>query len=204
MSKIPVIILLASCGLPALCAAATPEYVNRFFDKLTTLQADFEQKVIDANQKPVQQSTGHMWILRPGRFRWDYKTPYVQQLVADGKQVWSWDADLEQVTVQPASEVLTSTPAMLLSGAAPLEQVFNIEAIDNHTVLLKPKTDDSNITELRLVFADDRLSAIVAHDTFGNTTSFHFSHMTRNGKLDEGLFHFVPPAGADVIGASVP
>lgn len=182
------------------CAATLPDYASRFFTGLSTLQADFEQHVIDANQKPMQHSLGHMWIMRPGRFRWDYHSPYEQQLVADGKRVWSWDADLEQVTVQQADEVLTSTPAMLLSGATPLEQVFNFEEIDTQTVLFKPKSDDSNITDLRLVFTGSVLSEIIAHDSFGNTTTFRFTHMTRNEPLADELFQFVPPAGADVIG----
>jgi outer membrane lipoprotein carrier protein len=181
-------------------AATLPDYASRFFTGLSTLQADFEQHVIDANQKPMQHSLGHMWIMRPGRFRWDYHSPYEQQLVADGKRVWSWDADLEQVTVQQADEVLTSTPAMLLSGATPLEQVFNFEEIDTQTVLFKPKSDDSNITDLRLVFTGSVLSEIIAHDSFGNTTTFRFTHMTRNEPLADELFQFVPPAGADVIG----
>ncbi len=197
--------------LPALCmqlyvssvsAAGLPDYASKFFTGLTTLQADFDQVVTDANNQPMQNSQGHMWILRPGRFRWDYHTPYQQQLVADGKQVWSWDADLEQVTVQPVDEVLTSTPAMLLSGTAPLDQVFNFTEVNTNTVRLTPKSDDSNITDLELVFAGSNLSQIVAHDSFGNTTIFRFSHMTRNDPLADDLFHFVPPEGADVIGAA--
>jgi chaperone LolA len=181
-------------------ASGLPAYASKFFSGLTTLQADFAQTVTDANQKPMQDSQGHMWIQRPGRFRWDYKTPYEQQLVADGTRVWSYDADLEQVTVQPASQVLTSTPAMLLSGTTPLDQVFRIEETGAHTLLLRPKTDDSNITDLSLAFDGDTLASIVAHDTFGNTTTFRFTHMARNEPLSADLFHFVPPAGADVIG----
>jgi outer membrane lipoprotein carrier protein len=183
-------------------AAGLPAYAEHFFSGLTTLQADFEQTVTDANQKSMQDSKGHMWIERPGKFRWDYHTPYEQELVADGQRVWSYDADLEQVTVQQASEVLTSTPAMLLSGTTPLDKVFNIEESGANSLLLKPKNDDSNITELRLVFAGNMLSSIVAHDSFGNTTTFHFSQMARNEPVAAKLFQFVPPPGTDVIGTA--
>ena len=132
-------------------ATQPPSHVTDFFTGLHTLQADFRQEVTDGNNKPLQSSEGHMWIKRPGRFRWDYETPYRQQLVADGKRLWSYDEDLEQVTVQKAADVLTSTPAMLLSGEEPLEKVFNIEEAkadgNEQHVLLVPKSDDSNVTQ---------------------------------------------------------
>jgi outer membrane lipoprotein carrier protein len=194
-------LLLAALPCPPGQAGSLPDYARHFFSGLDTLQGDFDQQVTDANQQPVQHSQGHMWIKRPGRFRWDYHKPYEQQLVADGKKVWSWDADLEQATVQPASAVITSTPAMLLSGSEPIDQVFTSETLDGHTVLLKPRNADSNVTALRLVFSGDSLAEIVAHDTFGNTTTFHFSHLARNAPVADDTFHFVPPPGADVIGA---
>jgi len=119
-------ILLVLLFPAAVLAEKQPSYVTDFFAGLHTLQADFEQQVVDGNNRPLQSSQGHMWIKRPGRFRWDYETPYRQQLVADGERLWSYDEDLEQVTVQKASDVLTSTPAMLLSGEEPLGNVFNM------------------------------------------------------------------------------
>jgi outer membrane lipoprotein carrier protein len=140
-----------------------------------------------------------MWIMRPGRFRWDYEEPYRQQIVADGTRLWSYDEDLEQVTVQAAGKVLTATPAMLLSGEQPLEQVFTLEA-DGDSVRLLPKTDDSNITALNLYLEAGVLQEITAQDSFGNTTTFRFSELERNPTLPADLFVFVPPAGADVVG----
>ena len=197
------------CGLllliPAISQAEqAPPYFTAFFTGLLTMQADFDQQVVDGNKQLLQSSQGHMWIMRPGRFRWDYEMPYKQQLVADGERLWSYDEDLEQVTVQPASQVLTSTPAMLLSGDKPLETVFNIEEASttgaDQTVTLVPKTDDSNVIRLQVHFSGKLLTHIDAEDSFGNTTIFSFSNLERNPKLDETIFTFTPPAGADVIG----
>lgn len=191
--------------LPACVHATQPaSLMTDFFTGLHTLQADFSQEVTDGNNKPLQSSEGHMWIKRPGRFRWDYKTPYRQQLVADGKRLWSYDEDLEQVTVQQAADVLTSTPAMLLSGEQPLEMVFNIEEVttagsEQHVVLV-PKSDDSNVTRIQLVFSGKTLLRIKADDNFGNTTVFSFTDIERNPVLDNSVFEFTPPAGADVVG----
>jgi outer membrane lipoprotein carrier protein len=204
MTRQTLTVLFTSLALLLCCRVAyaepVPAYVQAFFDDLTTLQADFDQQVTDANNHEMQSSHGHMWIMRPGRFRWDYLTPYKQQLVADGERLWSWDEDLEQVTVQQAGDVLTATPAMLLGGGKPLTDVFSIEEIDTHSVLLTPKTDDSNIDNLTLVFSGDLLTRIVAHDSFGNITQFNFTNMQRNPQLAPELFRFVPPPGADVVG----
>jgi outer membrane lipoprotein carrier protein len=197
-------LLLCLTATTAGAGTAAPDYVQDFFHGLKTLQADFDQQVIDSDRHLIQSSRGHMWIMRPGRFRWDYEAPYRQQLVADGERLWSYDEDLEQVTVQPAAEVLTATPAMLLSGERPLEEVFVLEEAGTvpgeQSVRLLPKTDDSNLTALKLVFASGSISRIEARDSFGNTTIFSFTNLERNPELAAGIFRFVPPVGADVIG----
>ncbi|MGD8629946.1 MAG: outer membrane lipoprotein chaperone LolA [Gammaproteobacteria bacterium] len=190
-------LLLLSCTTSH--AEQPTEALRNFFAGLKTLQADFEQQVVDEYGRVQQSSRGHMWIMRPGRFRWDYEEPYRQQIVADGTRLWSYDEDLEQVTVQPADKVLTATPAMLLSGEQPLEQVFTLED-DGDSVRLLPKTDDSNITALNLYLEAGVLQEITAQDSFGNTTTFRFSRLERNPSLAADLFVFVPPAGADVVG----
>ena len=187
-------------------AAEPPAFFSGFFNGLLTMQADFDQQVLDGKRQLLQSSQGHMWIMRPGRFRWDYETPYKQQQVADGERLWSYDEELEQVTVQPASEVLTSTPAMLLSGDQPLELLFDIEESSatsaGRRVTLIPRSDDSYVTRLHVHFSGVLLTRIDAEDSFGNTTLFSFTRLQRNPKLDEKLFTFTPPAGADVIGNS--
>ena len=192
--------LLLSAGASLAMADSTPAGLAAFFDDLQTLSADFDQRVLDDNRQEIQASKGRMWIRRPGMFRWDYSEPYQQQIVADGEHLWSYDKDLEQVTVQVADEVLTATPAMLLSGRQPLQEVFDIRELAGQQYLLTPKNNDSNVTELRLQFSDGALQQIAAADTFGNTTVFSFSNIQRNPLLDRQLFSFVPPEGADVVG----
>ena len=71
------------CGLllfiPAIAQAEqVPPYFTAFFTGLLTMQADFDQQVVDGNKQLLLSSQGHMWIMRPGRFRWDYEMPYKQ------------------------------------------------------------------------------------------------------------------------------
>ena len=200
-------VLLALAFLPAsplVIAGNALDTVHAFFEDLHTLEADFHQQVLTSEGRLQQDSSGHVWILRPGRFRWNYLTPYKQQLVADGRHLWSYDEDLAQVSVQPMEKVFSATPAMLLSGNEPLEKVFRMQeqpaGEGEQQVLLTPKSDDSSVIEVHLYFAKGQLSRIEARDNFGNTTLFTFSKLVRNGPVDESLFNFVPPKDADVVG----
>jgi outer membrane lipoprotein carrier protein len=199
--------LLAAAALlasPLLIAGSAMDTVHAFFKDLHTLEADFHQQVLTSEGKLQQESDGHVWILRPGRFRWNYQTPYKQQLVADGRHLWSYDEDLAQVSVQPMDRVFSATPAMLLSGNEPLEKVFRMQeepaADDQQQVLLTPKSDDSNVIDVHLFFTKGTLSRIEARDKFGNTTTFTFSKLVRNGPVAKGIFRFVPPPDVDVVG----
>lgn len=178
--------------------------VERYFSGLETLEADFVQQVRNPDQGMMEESGGHVWIHRPGRFRWDYRTPYEQELVADGTNLWTYDRDLEQVTVKPSGEVLTDTPAMLLSGGREVSAVFEITPITGTGKLnwfrLVPRTDDSSVEEIHLGFAGEELQAMQIRDSFGNTTLLQFSDVHRNQPVDEALFRFSPPPGTDVIG----
>ena len=196
--------ILSLIWLPSVQAEMSGSLVQTFFNELDTLQADFHQEVRDSDNTVQQVSDGKVWIQRPGRFRWDYAAPYRQQLVSDGERLWSYDEDLEQVTVQPIGEVLSATPAMLLGGSQPIESIFTVESLpddgNRQRALLKPKSDDSNITALLLDFTDQVISGIRAEDSFGNITTFTFSNLVRNRELDSALFRFEPPAGVDIVG----
>jgi outer membrane lipoprotein carrier protein len=193
--------LLAS---PRVLAGSALETADKFFKDLHSMEADFHQQVLTSEGKLQQESDGHVWILRPGKFRWNYLTPYKQQLVADGQRLWSYDEDLAQVSVQPMDKVFSATPAMLLSGNEPLEKVFRLQeqpADDGQQqVLLTPKSDDSSVIEVHLFFVKGQLSRIEARDNFGNTTTFTFSKLVRNAAVDENIFRFVPPPDVDVVG----
>jgi chaperone LolA len=91
--------------------------VNAFVTDVVTFSGDFEQSLIDPDGRLLETTSGTLEIQRPGRFRWVYEEPYEQWLVADGTNIWSYDVDLEQVTVKPQADALANTPALLLGGS---------------------------------------------------------------------------------------
>jgi outer membrane lipoprotein carrier protein len=105
-------------GAPA--RAATP--LEQFLAGLDTWRSDFTQSVVDAKGKEVDAGAGELIVQRPGRFRWDYRPRDAdagagQLLVADGRNLWFLDRDLEQVTVKPLGRSLSATPMLLLSAS---------------------------------------------------------------------------------------
>ncbi|MGB5580782.1 MAG: outer membrane lipoprotein chaperone LolA [Woeseia sp.] len=180
------------------------ELVRSFIDDIRTMSARFEQSLVDADDNIVEESSGTLEILRPGRFRWSYSEPYEQLLVADGLNVWSYDRDLEQVTVKPQAEVLGSTPALLLGGAgdvlAEFERAESFEDRGTTWVRLVPVQEDSGFASVDLGFTDALLSRMIFIDSLGQSTLIALFDVVTNKPIDEARFAFVPPADADLVG----
>jgi len=185
--------------------SAAENDVQKFFDGLRSLSADFQQQVMDVSGALVQQSEGRMVLQRPGqKFRWDYQTPYRQLIVADGETLWIYDEDLEQVTRSPLDRALGDTPAMLLGSERPLTDNFDITTQqlegDVQWFSLTPKQEKTNFTFIRLGFSGHTLKYMELLDSFENTTLLSFNNIQRNLIIKPEQFRFIPPPNVDVIG----
>lgn len=185
-------------------AAAGQQKVESFLQGLQSLQAQFKQTLTDRNGLIVEQASGTLAIRRPDRFRWDYLEPNEQVIVADGKRIWLYDADLEQVTVRKLDDTLSATPAMLLSGQGNLQDNFTVTQSSQEGgifwVRMQPKRDDTDFKWVRLGFEGNALRFMQLADKLGQTTNLEFSQLDRNPALDPSRFTFTVPPGADVIG----
>src|SRR5437870_1909105 len=130
MMRVGWAILVSMASAAATKPAASDAYarLDEFMSGLRGLQAEFKQTVRDARGRKIEESSGTLALSRPNRFRWDYREPHPQVIVADGEKLWLYDPDLEQVTVRRLDQSLAGTPAMLLSGAGDLRDSFNIES----------------------------------------------------------------------------
>lgn len=204
------LIVLAAAAGPALGAGAAQtaqagqQKVESFLQGLDGLQAQFKQTLTDRNGQPTEEASGTLAISRPDRFRWDYREPYSQVIVADGARIWIYDSDLEQVTVRKLDETLSATPAMLLSGRSNLSDNFTVTQASQEGsvewVRMEPRRDDTDFKWVRLGFEGAVLKYMQLADKLGQTTSLEFSKLERNPPLDPSRFTFTVPPGADVIG----
>jgi outer membrane lipoprotein carrier protein len=194
----------AAGAAPAPGSDGGRQLVEEFVTEVRTMSGRFEQKLVDENDNITETSSGRFEIMRPGRFRWAYTEPYEQLLVADGTNVWSYDVDLEQVTVKPQSEALGSTPASLLGGSAEVLDNFAVQGsfTDRGTVWvrLQPKNGDTSFEMIELGFTDGVLTRMILSDDLEQTTLVALHDVEVNEAIDPAQFEFAPPEGVDLVG----
>lgn len=181
-----------------------------FIRTVKTARADFTQTVTspgkDGAPGRTKTSSGTFEFQRPGRFRFVYKKPFEQTIVADGQTLWLFDVDLNQVTARKQAAVLGSTPAALIASAANLQALEADFALSDagardgmDWIAAKPKAKDSALLSIRVGFIKGDLAALEILDSFGQQSLLKFTNFQPQVALDATTFAFKPPAGADVI-----
>lgn len=198
--------LLALFAVPVSAGEAL-ERLQGFTQGLESFTAAFEQTRYDEDQQPIRKSSGQAWLKRPGLFRWEYREPYRQTIVADGERLWIYDVELEQVTVKKTERALGTAPIMLLSDSQPLSEQFDLTDLGKreglYWVRLEPKVDDTDFREIYLGFDDRSLKVMELRDRFDQATQILFNNVELNPDVNPERFRFEPPEGVDVIGPGV-
>jgi outer membrane lipoprotein carrier protein len=204
----PLMVLLLM--LLAFDAHGSEADLRRFFATVDTLQATFDQKVVDETGQTLEYTRGTVSLSRPGKFRWNYDVAVNgenqgvgQQIVADGESIYLYDPDLEQVTQRGLEDALGQVPSLLLvQQGSKIDEYFSITDIgltDGLSwVLLKPKDADAAYRQLMIGFDESVLATIMLLDGLGNETRLSLSEVQTNLQLEDDLFTFVVPDGADV------
>ena len=187
------------------------ESLEAFIKNAKSGRAEFTQTVTppvregQANAR-VKSSSGTFEFQRPGKFRFDYKKPFAQTIVADGQTLWLFDADLNQVTQRKQQQALGSTPAALIAAAADLRALqadFTLEAQPERDglqwVKATPRSKDGQLQSVQVGFQGDALAALEILDAFGQRSVLRFGKVDVNPALPASTFEFKAPAGADVI-----
>jgi outer membrane lipoprotein carrier protein len=198
-------VLAGAMLLAATVALATPTTeVDKYLTGLATWSADFTQTIDDGHGNVVRSASGKLYLQKPGRFRWDYTQPSEQLILADGKQIWFYDKDLQQANVRDMDASLASTPAVLLSSGGSVASQFDVTALPAQGGLewyqLIPKRADTDFQLVRIGFDKGQLASMFLADKLNQVTQLTFTNSKRNAKFAPDLFSFVPPPGVDVIG----
>ena len=189
--------------IPISTVFSDEDLLEDFFVKVRTLQADFHQVVLDEDLVPLQETSGRMWLARPGRFRWSYGQPVEQEVLADGLYLWVYDVGLEQVIVRSQSKTLGNTPAELLAGEGKSGDSYLIEYLGEQGeiswVTLFPKDSSAPFSQIQLGFKNGDLRLVQMLDQLGQITRLEFGNVIVNDSLPQDLFRLDLPAGVDVI-----
>ena len=202
--------LVLGLGLGLLLAgnasAGARDELVRFTSGLKGLEGQFTQQVYDANGRRKESSAGKVAVSAPRLVRWEYTTPFVQLVVADGEKVWIYEPDLEQATVKPQGEEERNSPLVALFDPARLDRQFDVSeeatASDGlQWLTLTPKVDaETNFQMARLGFDAQGLARMQVLDLVGQKTEISFQGWKRNPAFTAGTFKFTPGPGVDVVG----
>ena len=204
-------LLLAFFATVALSAQASGlDSLENFVKSAKSGRAEFTQVVTgparDGQAARSKKSSGTFEFARPNRFRFNYRKPFEQTIVADGQTLWLYDADLRQVTSRKQSQVLGSTPAALIASApdlATLRKDFTLEAAGEKDgiqwVQATPKVKEGQLHSMKAGFRGDELAALEILDSFGQRSVLTFNKMELNAAVSPDTFNFKPPQGADLV-----
>lgn len=211
--------LLMSYGPAHADAVAT---LRGFVKDVQSGRASFTQVVTSPDGKKTRKSTGTLEFQRPNKFRFAYAGPTEQLIVGDGKQVWLYDADLNQVTVRPMNAMVGATPAALLAGGS-LDKDFTLQNVSVSAsspgavsatpassqatssllewVEALPRHKEGQFQSVRVGFnkANGQLAALEILDSFGQRSRLDFAQFESKVALPATRFQFTPPSGADVL-----
>ncbi|MEY2617714.1 MAG: putative Outer-rane lipoprotein carrier protein precursor [Pseudomonadota bacterium] len=201
---------LAFCAPAAAASADGLEALEHFLRSTRSGRADFTQAVTSPareGQAPrTKQSSGSFEFQRPNRFRFIYRKPFPQTLVADGQTLWLHDPDLNQVTARRQAQALGTTPAALIAAASDLAALrleFELSAAPDRDgmqwVQATPRVRDGALRGMRVGFRGGELAALEIQDSLGQLSVLRFGRMEINIALPPETFQFKPPPGADVL-----
>ena len=202
-SRVFAFIILA---MPAVgFAQSAQEQLDELLREINTLTADVIQLIVESDGGILEESEILMHLKKPDGFYWETLSPFPELIVTNGKLLWNFQPDLEQVVIEDWDSSESELAAQLLSGRTDsLAEEYTIALTsdpgsENTEFKLVPIASDSVYSEINISFINADLDMIYLHSVNGQQTVWQFVNQTRNVPLADALFEFVPPAGIEVI-----
>jgi len=192
-----------------LAVPAVVERVQKKYDGAADFRASFNQTLTNGTFKRRSSSTGEVLLKKPGRMRWNYKTPETKTYVSDGDVLWLYEPEDKQAFKQELKGSQLPAALAFLTGKGKLADEFDIALAKDppvgtsrdYVLALSPRQPQAQVKSLLFVVDPDsffvRETFIV--DAQGNTNDILFTDVKINVRLPESTFHFTPPAGVRVV-----
>jgi len=211
-SKIAFSILLTL--LPALGANPGPDVhaiaqaVDDRYNHLRTLQAEFTETYEGAGIERTE--SGSLWLKKPGKMRWEYRTPREKLFLSDGKDAWFYlpgDRQVRRTSVKKLDDLRSPLGFLLgktrlekeLDGLAPAPDVPPLTP--GNTVLRGvPRAMADRINQVILEITPDfHIARIQFEEADESVTEYRFSEQKENADITDQRFRFSPPPGVEII-----
>jgi outer membrane lipoprotein carrier protein len=201
-----------SAAAPAaqeLTAHELAQRVDRHYNQLHSLKAGFAESYEGLGIH--RSESGTLFLLKPGRMKWDYSLPPGKVFLLDGKYAWFYSRGDPQVQRMPAKELDDlRSPLRFLLGHTELEKEMNTLTVatgagGQFVLSGQPKGQENRVSRLALtVLGDGTITGIVIEETDGAVTRFTFSGEVPNAPVPADAFRFVVPTGVPVVDATAP
>ena len=206
------VIILALAAAQNVSAQNSPDVhevarrVDRNYNNLKTLRADFEESYRGAGISRVE--SGILWLKRPGKMRWDYRSPKEKVFIANGKNALFYVIGEPQASKAKLEKIDDlRSPLRYLLGKTKLEKEFEGLVLlpreaGNASFILQgvPKMMRERVERVRLeITAEYQIQRILIEEIGGAVTDFRFSNPVENTVVSDEKFRFTLPAGVHVI-----
>jgi outer membrane lipoprotein carrier protein len=208
------LLLTVSISIAAEAAdvGSTARAVDEKYNHLQTFQADFSEIYRGAGAERTESGT--LWLKKPGKMRWEYRSPKEKLFLSDGRSAWFWVVGERQVqrTQLKQLEDLRSPIAFLL-GRTKLEKELqalsfapDIVPLEPGDVVLRgvPKAMADRVAQIVLEITPEHwIRRILIEEVDASTTEYRFTDQKENLTVPDQKFQFQLPAGAEVIDGEI-
>ena len=210
-------VIALTAGARAEDVHAVAQAVDEHYNHLRTLQAEFTEVYIGSGIERTESGT--LWLAKggmkkPGKMRWEYRSPRVKLFVSDGRDAWFYVPDDRQARRTDARKLddLRSPLAFLL-GKSKLEKelqglslapdVAPLTAGDDVLRGVPPAMADRVSEIVMEVTPEHKIVRILIDEVDGSVTEYRFNNQKENGPIPETRFHFSAPLGTETVEGSV-
>jgi outer membrane lipoprotein carrier protein len=203
---------LAAAGFPSLAPAADIKAlaaaVDAHYNRLQSLEAEFTEIYRGAGMERTESGT--LWLKKPGKMRWEYRSPREKLFVSDGKAAWLYVPEDRQARKADAKKLEDlRSPLAFLLGKTKLEKELtglslasDLSPIQPGDKVLRgvPQSLADRVSEIVLeVSGNDQIVRILIQEVDGAETEYRFSGQKENIALADGRFEFRPPDGTETV-----
>jgi outer membrane lipoprotein carrier protein len=181
--------------------------VDDHYNHLRSLQSDFTE--IYRGDGPERVESGTLWLKKPRKMRWEYRSPKEKLFVSDGDAVWFYlpeERQLRKTTLRKLDDL--RSPLAFLLGKTKLENELQglSKAVDEspqgagNTLLRGVPKAAGQVSEVQLeITPANQIVRIVLMEADGATTEFRFAGWKENLELGESRFQFTAPPGVETV-----
>lgn len=184
------------------------ENVDQHYNRLRTLEAEFTE--IYRGSGVEREESGTLWLKKPRKMRWEYRSPKEKLFISDGRDAWLYLPDDKQVRKTEVRKLddLRSPLAFLLGKTKLEKELQGLSLAPDRTALAPedvvlrgiPKGMEDRVGEILLEIAPDyQITRILIEEVDGAETEYRFNQQKEDVAVPDQRFHFVLPAGVEVV-----